>query len=176
MHPECLFDRIDYSTKGHKLCKPQTSNLKLHIQTRLYKEKLSIIEEEEILQTVLETYHSLIPKDLPSECPYSVRELYASLRENLFSGCRINEMKAENGFRDQNLSRLFAKWIGMKPKAFYLEHTLAVGAYLLSETSCSIAGIALALGFQSQTAFGKAVKRKFGISPSQLREQSNEIV
>ena len=85
-------------------------------------------------------------------------------------------MKAENGYKDQNLSRLFAKWIGMKPKEFCSEHTMAVGAYLLSETSCSIAGIALALGFQSQTAFGKAVKRKFGISPSQLREQANKIV
>jgi len=171
LRPECLFDRIDYSTKGHKLCKPQASSLKLHIQTHLYKEKPSIIEEEEILQTVLETYHSLIPKDLPSECPYSVRELYASLRENLFSGCRINEMKAENGYKDQNLSRLFAKWIGMKPKEFCSEHTMAVGAFLLCETSCSIGGIALALGFQSQDAFGKAIKRKYGVRPSLLRSR-----
>ncbi|MBL7977282.1 MAG: helix-turn-helix transcriptional regulator [Bacteroidetes Order II. Incertae sedis bacterium] len=153
--------------------KPQASSLNLTIKEGLNKSKLSILEEEELLHAVIEGYLALLLQQiLPIECPAKIKEFYLLLLRNLFNGYRISEAKAECGFQDQNFSRLFAKWVGMKPKEFCSEHTMAVGAFLLCETSCSIGEIALALGFQNQDAFGKAIKRKYGVGPVQLRLQS----
>ncbi|MBN8587055.1 MAG: AraC family transcriptional regulator [Rhodothermia bacterium] len=145
----------------------------MRIKEGLSNSKLSIIEEEEILQTAIEDYLSLLEERLlPIDTPIEVIEFYFLVLKNLFKGQRINQLKDEYGYTGQNFSRLFAKWVGMKPKEFCIEHAITIGVFLLRETSCSIGGIALALGFQTQDAFGKAIKRRLGVGPLRLRRES----
>ena len=48
--------------------------------------------------------------------------------------------------------------------------TITQAAVLLRQTADSVLSVALNVGFQSETHFGKAFKKQYGISPGQYRK------
>ena len=83
--------------------KPQASSLNLTIKEGLNKSKLSILEEEELLRSVIDGYLALLAQQtLPTECPAKVKEFYLLLLGNLFNGYRINEAKAVGNYTRQS--------------------------------------------------------------------------
>ncbi|WP_314309140.1 AraC family transcriptional regulator [Kingella denitrificans] len=72
------------------------------------------------------------------------------------------------------LMRLFKQQTGISPHAFVNLIRLRQAAVLLRQTADSVLSIALNVGFQSETHFGKAFKKQYGISPGQYRK--NEAV
>ncbi|PJG84486.1 cupin domain-containing protein [Conservatibacter flavescens] len=69
------------------------------------------------------------------------------------------------------LMRLFKQKIAISPHAFVMKQRLQKAAMLLNRSADSILNIALATGFQSETHFGKAFKRYYGVQPSVYRKQ-----
>ncbi len=67
------------------------------------------------------------------------------------------------------LMRLFKQHVGMSPHGFVQHIRLQKAAKMLRQTSHSIMHIALAVGFQSETHFGKAFKQKYQSTPGQYR-------
>ena len=67
------------------------------------------------------------------------------------------------------LMRLFKQHVGMSPHGFVQHVRLQKAAKMLRQTSHSIMHIALAVGFQSETHFGKAFKQKYHLTPGQYR-------
>lgn len=67
------------------------------------------------------------------------------------------------------LMRLFKQHVGMSPHHFVQHVRLQRAAQMLRQSSYSILHIALAVGFQSETHFGKAFKQKYGVTPGQYR-------
>ena len=59
---------------------------------------------------------------------------------------------------------------GTSPHAFVNSIRLQQGALLLKQTADSVLSVALSVGFQSETHFGKAFKKQYGISPGQYRK------
>ena len=72
------------------------------------------------------------------------------------------------------LMRLFKQQTGISPHAFVNLIRLRQAAVLLRQTADSVLSVALNVGFQSETHFGKAFKKQYGISPGQYRK--NEAV
>ena len=68
------------------------------------------------------------------------------------------------------LMRLFKQQTGISPHAFVNLIRLRQAAVLLRQTADSVLSIALNVGFQSETHFGKAFKKQYGISPGQYRK------
>lgn len=69
------------------------------------------------------------------------------------------------------LMRLFKQHIGISPHALLNHIRLQAAAVRLRRSSDSVLQIALATGFQSETHFGKAFKKQYGIPPGEYRKQ-----
>jgi AraC family transcriptional regulator, activator of mtrCDE len=67
------------------------------------------------------------------------------------------------------LVRAFQKAAGMAPLAFLAEVRLNLARQSLATTRESLSHICAAVGYSSESAFARAFKRRFGISPAKLR-------
>ena len=82
----------------------------------------------------------------------------------------IEKMTAIANLSRAQLMRLFKQQTGISPHAFVNLIRLRQAAVLLRQTADSVLSIALNVGFQSETHFGKAFKKQYGISPGQYRK------
>ncbi len=72
-----------------------------------------------------------------------------------------------------NLYRLFLKNFGMAPKQYIIKLRMNKAISLLVESELSIKEVSLQCGFSDEKYFSRAFKRKYGYSPSQLREKTH---
>ncbi|MGN6150508.1 MAG: helix-turn-helix domain-containing protein [Lysobacteraceae bacterium] len=93
------------------------------------------------------------------------RAIEASLGEPL----SIRDLAAVAGMSRESFSRAFSGSFGCAPSAYLVRRRLAKSRQLLRTTSDSIADIALACGFGSQSGFGKRFLAAFGQTPSHYR-------
>lgn len=71
-----------------------------------------------------------------------------------------------------SLVRLFQEHLGERPHGFVHRVRLSQAALRLRQSSESVLSVALGSGFQSETHFGKAFKKVYGMTPRQYRLQS----
>ncbi|MDN3526305.1 GlxA family transcriptional regulator [Halomonas sabkhae] len=83
----------------------------------------------------------------------------------------IQALADELGLSWRRLERLFARHLGQTPLHFYQERRLAHAHQLLIDTRHGIMDIALASGFASASSFTRAFRRRYGLTPSQLRRR-----
>ncbi len=86
----------------------------------------------------------------------------------------IEEMAAAASVSRAQLMRLFKGKTGMSPYAFVNRIRLQQAAVLLRQGTDSVLSVALTTGFGSETHFGKAFKKAYGISPGQYRKRTGE--
>ena len=65
----------------------------------------------------------------------------------------------------------FQKIMGKPPLTYVSEHRMRVAAWQLRHTGQPICHIGDAVGYASETAFGQAFKRSYGLAPGRYREQ-----
>ena len=82
----------------------------------------------------------------------------------------IEKMTAIANLSRAQLMRVFKQQTGTSPHAFVNSIRLQQGALLLKQTADSVLSVALSVGFQSETHFGKVFKKQYGISPGQYRK------
>ena len=82
----------------------------------------------------------------------------------------IEKMTVLANLSRAQLMRLFKQQTGISPHAFVNLIRLRQAAVLLRQTADSVLSVALNVGFQSETHFGKAFKKQYGISPGQYRK------
>lgn len=73
------------------------------------------------------------------------------------------------GVSPRQLQRLFKARLGQSPNAFALALRLDRARILLRQTAMPITDIALACGFNAQTHFSTAYRRRFGLAPKSER-------
>ena len=71
-----------------------------------------------------------------------------------------------------NLYRIFLKNFGMTPKQYIINLRMNKAISLLVESQLSIKEVSLLCGFSDDKYFSRAIKRKYGYSPSKLREKT----
>src|SRR5262249_57890542 len=84
----------------------------------------------------------------------------------------LEELAREAGLSRSALTERFSRYLGQAPMAYLMEWRLALGAEALRSTSRSVIQIATAVGYDSEAAFNRAFKRRFGAPPARFRRQS----
>jgi len=70
------------------------------------------------------------------------------------------------------LAERFRRYLSETPIAYLTRWRLQLAAQMLKSTSSSVAQIAAEVGYESEPAFNRAFKRKFGLPPARFRNQS----
>ena len=95
----------------------------------------------------------------------AVRLMEANLEEPL----PTLELALAAGISLRELERLFRRWLGTTPGAYYRQLRLERARSLLQQSAHSVTEIALACGFGSLASFSRAYKARFGQPPSASR-------
>jgi AraC-like DNA-binding protein len=72
------------------------------------------------------------------------------------------------------LTDRFARYLGQSPMAYLADWRLELGAEALRTTSRSVLQVASEVGYESEAAFNRAFKRRFGKPPAQYRRSIRE--
>lgn len=75
----------------------------------------------------------------------------------------------------RQLERLFARYMGMSPKRYYLKLRLERARDLLRQTDMSVTDVCVACGFRSLSHFSKSYRKACGISPG-LESGSTQLI
>ncbi|MEK6321913.1 MAG: AraC family transcriptional regulator [Acidobacteriota bacterium] len=75
------------------------------------------------------------------------------------------------GLSRTRLAERFRHFLGESPMAYLAQWRLKVGAEILQSTEDSVAEVAAAVGYASESAFNRAFKREFDCPPAQFRRR-----
>ncbi len=100
-----------------------------------------------------------------------VREIHDRLLENLDRKITIEELSKQYHMNPTTLKTAFKAVYGTSLAAHIKEHRMEQAAKLLKETDMSIAEIALAVGYDSQSKFTAAFKAFFQVLPKEYRRR-----
>ncbi len=81
----------------------------------------------------------------------------------------LDELAEEAAVSRSALTERFARYLGQSPMAYLADWRLELAAEGLRTTSRSVLQIATAVGYESEAAFNRAFKRRFGQPPAQYR-------
>jgi AraC-like DNA-binding protein len=81
----------------------------------------------------------------------------------------LDELAAEAAVSRSALTERFARYLGQSPMAYLTDWRLELGAESLRTTSRSVLQVAADVGYESEAAFNRAFKRRFGAPPAQYR-------
>ena len=84
----------------------------------------------------------------------------------------IAELARRVGVSRSVLAERFRHFLGVPPMAYLTRWRLQLGAELLTSTSYSVARVAAEVGYESEPAFNRAFKRKFGAPPARFRTKA----
>jgi AraC family transcriptional regulator len=100
---------------------------------------------------------------------HPINRALAYLEENLAEDIRVGDIARHSGISRYHFSRVFAYATGY-PLARYLRlRRLTEAAGHLLQSDRSILNIALDVGYDSHSVFGRAFNAAFGVSPSEFR-------
>lgn len=100
-----------------------------------------------------------------------IKQIHAKITSNLDKRHTIEELAAEFHISPTTLKTNFKGVFGMPIASYMKKYRLDRAAELLRTTTKSIAEIAGAIGYDSQSKFGAAFKHARGVSPSEYRNQ-----
>jgi AraC-like DNA-binding protein len=86
----------------------------------------------------------------------------------------LDEVAQEAGVSRSALTERFARYLGQSPMAYLTDWRLELGAEALRTTSRSVSQITAEVGYESEAAFNRAFKRRFGKPPAQYRKTVRE--
>jgi AraC-like DNA-binding protein len=84
----------------------------------------------------------------------------------------IATLAKQAGVSRSVLAERFREYLGEPPVAYLTRWRLQIGAQMLASTNYSVAQIASQVGYESEPAFNRAFKRRFGQPPARYRAQA----
>src|ERR1700719_548801 len=85
----------------------------------------------------------------------------------------LDELAAEAHVSRATLVRIFRREGDLPPLGFLSELRLGLARQHLSSTNATLAQVAAAVGYDSESAFARAFSRRYGISPGKLRDHQD---
>lgn len=101
--------------------------------------------------------------------PNEMQKAIHLMRENTETPLSITFIAEECALHQRRMERIFNTWLGLSPKAFYLNQRLEKAHDLLLHSNNGLADISQMTGFSSQSRFSTAYRRHYGETPSQTR-------
>ena len=110
-----------------------------------------------------------MPVDLKATDP-AVRKALLHMTRNVAAPLNVEEIARRIGLSRRSLERRFESDMNGNPGEAYLSVRLAQASLLLLHTDRTIAEIAASAGFCDASHFGRAFKRRHGMTPSDARK------
>jgi AraC family transcriptional regulator len=130
----------------------------------------------DLLATRLLAAHTSMPttyqKTLGGLSPTALRRAIDRLRSESDTDVSLAALASDAGLSRFHFCRAFKESTGLSPHAWLRQHRLEHAMTLLRDRNESIASIAAALGYSSQTAFAAAFRRLTGETPSNWRRRA----
>jgi AraC-like DNA-binding protein len=104
----------------------------------------------------------------------AVGQSLAALHRRPAHAWTLDELAAQAGVSRSVLTERFARYLGVSPMAYLADWRLELAAEALRTTSRSVLRIATDIGYESEAAFNRAFKRRFGKPPAQYRRAARE--
>jgi len=95
--------------------------------------------------------------------------MLASIHERPEHAWTIEQLAAKVRLSRSRFSALFSRVVGESPGSYLTRLRMQRASRLLREHQSSIADIALAVGYESESSFNKAFRRQFGQTPGKHR-------
>ncbi|MCL4249718.1 MAG: AraC family transcriptional regulator [Anaerolineae bacterium] len=110
--------------------------------------------------------------DVPDLQPHHpcIEDVQRYIRNHMDEPLNREVLAAVAGFSVPHLHRLFAASTGQSLAAYIRDARLERAGRKLRAGAVDITEVALAAGYDTHAAFGKAFKRRFGLSPSEFRQ------
>jgi transcriptional regulator GlxA family with amidase domain len=87
----------------------------------------------------------------------------------------VEELAREAGLSRSGLAERFARVIGVAPMHYLADWRLQVAGQKLRDSSDPLARVAEQVGYESEAAFSRAFKKKFGAAPATWRRAGQVI-
>ena len=100
----------------------------------------------------------------------AVEEVTRQIELRLHEPLLVESLAREAGISHNHLIRLFRAALGQTVKGYMMGRRLEKARHLISRSSLSIKHIAHDVGLGDLQAFNKSVRRRFGCSPRELRQ------
>lgn len=99
----------------------------------------------------------------------AVSRALALMHANIVHAWSVDELGREVGVSRSGLAERFTRVIGMAPMHYLADWRLQVAALQLRESGDPLVRIAAQVGYESEAAFSRAFKKKFGAAPAGWR-------
>jgi AraC-like DNA-binding protein len=133
---------------------------------------------EVLFAEALQRYVSQLPKGrtgwLAGAGDPTVGRALAALHRQPAHSWTLDELAQEAGVSRSALTERFARYLGQSPMAYLADWRLELGAEALRTSSRSVLQVASDVGYDSEAAFNRAFKRRFGKPPAQYRRAARE--
>ena len=103
--------------------------------------------------------------------PTVLRRSIERLRSDSEADVSLGALASDAGLSRFHFCRAFKESTGLSPHAWLRQHRLEQAMNMLRDTDESVAGVAAALGYASQTAFAAAFRKLTGETPSNWRRR-----
>jgi len=100
----------------------------------------------------------------------SIKDVKGYIHEHLDKPLRRELLASVAGFSVPHLHRIFIASTGVSMSDYIRDLRLKRAGYKLRMGAVDITEVALAAGYQTHAAFGKAFKQQYGLSPSEFRQ------
>jgi AraC-like DNA-binding protein len=98
-----------------------------------------------------------------------VGKALAALHDRPAEAWSLDDLAREAGLSRSLLAERFADFVGMPPIQYLTQWRMQLAAERLRVTNASLAEIATAVGYGSESAFSRAFKRQVGMAPATFR-------
>ena len=122
-----------------------------------------------LMRLILDELHALpeLPLHLPEPADPRLRRIYQALQEDPANSSTLSEWATQLDLNSKTLQRLFQRTLGMSFGQWRQQVRLLHGLERLA-TGEKIIEVALALGYDSPSAFSAMFRRQFGQPPSRF--------
>lgn len=125
----------------------------------------------------LSSYFSKKRKSHKEDVSFDKIKLILKYVENHYSEkISISEIAKKSGFSESHFMRYFKKFMGMSFTSYLNDYRLTMASRLLLTSDSSVLNIAEEVGIENVSYFNRIFKRRFGVTPSVFRKQSDTDV
>jgi transcriptional regulator GlxA family with amidase domain len=128
-----------------------------------------ILTEDEIAAAL---HRTLFGSDvLPPHTGALVKRAVAYFQQHYDQPLSRQDVAEAIGVSERYFSRIFRQELGITPWEYLNRYRIGQAQELLKETSESVTAIALHVGFNDLSHFGRTFRKATGLSPSEYRER-----
>ena len=111
-------------------------------------------------------------RETPAIEAFRMRRVLDYISDNLDADISLSDLSNIACLSRHHFARAFRAALGVPPHRFISEQRLHRAQDLLAHTQCSLADIAFACRFSSQSTFTRAFRRHVGMSPGEFRRSA----